>query len=136
MSHDHLRKAVLWNFMWTFSFKLLNEFPCKSLQKIHSISLYRSRLFDLDASQQIKVRAWELLAEEFDGEVNMAVTMGMLYWAFPEVYGKSMQQWVDLLEDEIVSHLGMEHVGRTEEILNRYVELIDQAIEEYLDAIN
>lgn len=135
MNHSRLKRCVLHTFMWAIAYQLEKQFPNRPTRKLKGIALQVWNGYsesDRDVLNLLKNRAWSRIEDRFEGEVNMPFLLTHLYWSHPDIFGKRMQEWIDALDDQIVSHLDSEMLERSNEITEWYVEMVEKVVFDYL----
>lgn len=136
MTRQKLKTGILISMIWALSYRLNAQFPNVPSRKIAGIALQVFNSYSEEQKstiEELKAKAWILIEEYYTGEVNLPIAITTLYWAFPEIYGKRMEKWVDLMDDQIVSHFEDDgFISKGVEISEKYIELVDKVIFDYM----
>lgn len=133
MTAKQLKRGILFSLMWTFAFQLHKEYQYKPIRKVVGICLNRIKYFSedqIDIIEDLKVKAWELLSLEAEGDINLPIGIDLLYHSFPKMYGAILLPWIEQVVDLCVTDDTTSWLGG--DAVTRYTKLIDKVIFDYL----
>lgn len=136
MTKETLRKGILYSLMWSLAYQLNNQYSNEPARKIKGIIFQYYQSYSEHQKQifhNLRTEVWKHLEKRYFGDVNIPIMMTGLFWAFPELFGKRIQQWIDAMDDIMITHIPNDDTVKTsKDIAEWYIELIDKAIFDYM----
>lgn len=135
MTSKQLKRGVLHSFMWAIAHQLNKQYPNAPARKLRGIALQVYNSYsdkDQIILSELKAKAWVLIESKYQGEVNMPIVLTQLYWSFPDLFSKQVLKWIDVMDDEIVSHLQDAMLDISTSVTDWYIEMVDKVVFDHM----